>query len=123
MPTYSEFPYDIATFATKLRETREARKLTRSEFARRAGVTPAAAWNWETQFTRPKPQTLSKIASILDVSESFLTGGADSGETGAPEAGAPELLRDIIETARQKIAIATRMPPNLLRISVEFLTG
>ena len=122
MPTSSEFPYDIAKFSIRLRETREARRLTRSEFARRAGVTPTAAWNWETQFSRPKPQTLSKIASVLAVSESFLTTGADSKEAVAPETHAPELLPDIIERAREKIAAATGMLPSRVRVSVEFLS-
>jgi transcriptional regulator with XRE-family HTH domain len=116
-------PYDIEAFATRVRETRELRRMSRSEFARRVGVTPTGAWNWESQFTRPKPQMLSKIASALNVSESFLTTGAGSPGTIAPEGAEGEQLPDILETARQKIAAVTGMPTNRVRISVEFLTG
>src|ERR1700730_17547553 len=115
-------PYDIEAFATRVRETRELRGMSRSEFARRVGVTPTGAWNWESQFTRPKPEMLSKIAAALNVSESFLTTGGDSGETVPPQLAEREQLTDILELARQKIAAATGMPRNRVRISVEFLT-
>jgi ribosome-binding protein aMBF1 (putative translation factor) len=88
-------PYDIEAFATRVRETRELRGMSRSEFARRVA---------------------------LNVSESFLTTGADSGETVPPQAAEREQLPDILELARQKIAAATGMPTNRVRISVEFLT-
>jgi transcriptional regulator with XRE-family HTH domain len=116
-------PYDIEDFAKRLRNMREARGMTRSAFARRVSVTPTAVWNWETQYARPKPNALSKIASVLEVSENFLTTGADSNGSNTPEAEAPESLRSIIDDAMRKIATATGMPLSRIRLSVEFLSS
>jgi transcriptional regulator with XRE-family HTH domain len=115
--------YDIEGFATRLREAREALSLSRSEFSRRVGVTPTAAWNWEEANARPKLQALTKIASVLGVSESFLTQGAEPGETNAADTRASEMLPGILEEVRQKVALVTGIPLSRVRVSVEFHMG
>lgn len=115
--------YDIEAFSTRLKEAREALGLSRSEFARRVGVTPTAVWNWEEANARPKRNALQKIASVLGVSESFLTSGAASDDIDASEARATEMLPGILETARQRIAVTTGIPLGRVRISVEFHIG
>jgi transcriptional regulator with XRE-family HTH domain len=115
--------YDIEGFAARLREAREALGLSRSKFSRRVGVTPTAVWNWEEANARPKPQALTKIAAVLGVSESYLTHGTESSEASAPETRASEMLPGILDTARQKIAVATGIPLSRVRISVEFQVG
>jgi|HubBroStandDraft_6_1064221.scaffolds.fasta_scaffold130814_3 transcriptional regulator with XRE-family HTH domain len=116
--------YDIAAFATRLRNTREAAcGMTRSEFARRVGVTPNSVWGWETQFARPRPEMLSKIASVLQVSETFLKTGSEPNGTDASETYAPQTVPVILADTRQKVASATGMPPSRVRVSVEFLSS
>ena len=116
-------PYDIEAFSTRLSEAREALSLSRSEFARRVGVTPTAVWNWEEANARPKQHALTKIASVLGVSESFLTSGSESGAANASETRASEMIPSILETARQKIALAAGIPLSRVRLNVEFQIG
>ncbi|MBV8889054.1 MAG: helix-turn-helix transcriptional regulator [Alphaproteobacteria bacterium] len=115
--------YDIEAFSKRLKEAREALGLSRAEFARRTGVTPTAVWNWEEANARPKRDALKKIASVLGVSEAFLTTGSKLDETEGSEARASEMVPGIIEAARQKVAIATGIPLSRVRISVEFHMG
>jgi transcriptional regulator with XRE-family HTH domain len=115
--------YDIEAFAARLRGTREASGMTRSEFARKVGVTPNAAWGWETQYARPRPEILSRIASVLEVSEAFLKSGSEPNETDASKTDAAQTVPIILEDARQKVASATGMPSSRVRVFVEFFTS
>jgi transcriptional regulator with XRE-family HTH domain len=91
--------------------------MTGSEFARRVGVTPTAVWNWETNGTQPRSRVLSMIAMVLGVSESFLKIGTDSNL-----AGASHTVPEIVEDARNKVALATGLAPSQIRIRVELVT-
>lgn len=51
----------------KLKRLRLERAWSRSELARRAGVTPDTVAKWERGHRRPKPDALGQLAAALDV--------------------------------------------------------
>jgi len=111
-------PVSGSSFGARVRAMRKARGMTGSEFARRVGVTPTAVWNWETNGTQPRSKVLSKIAAVLGVSESFLIYGTD-----ANPASASRIVPEVVEDARNKIALAMGMAPTQVHIRVELITG
>jgi transcriptional regulator with XRE-family HTH domain len=64
----------------RIRDCREAQKISQTQLAKLLGLSSAAIWNWETQGRVPRPKTLSKVAEILHVSEEYLVEG-----TGSPQ--------------------------------------
>jgi transcriptional regulator with XRE-family HTH domain len=113
---------DMEAFAKRLRKTRLARDMTQENFAAQVGVTTQTAWSWEKHRSRPNPERMSKIASVLAVTEMFLRIGADA-IADAPKEVAPGSLTSMIEEARQKFASLVGIPPSQVRLSVEFLSG
>ena len=77
----------------RLRKLREDKGLSRVEFAKRVGASPASVWNWESG-TAPRGKAIAAIARVLGISEEFLTSG--SGGAARPrggDVGAPQGLR------------------------------
>jgi Zn-dependent peptidase ImmA (M78 family)/transcriptional regulator with XRE-family HTH domain len=56
----------------RLRMARELREWTQADLARRLDVTPAAASQFESGVTRPGPEMMRKLASVLAVPPDFL---------------------------------------------------
>jgi transcriptional regulator with XRE-family HTH domain len=113
----------LAAFSARLRETREARGITRKELAEQLNVTPSSVWNWENQYAQPKPETLAHIASIFGVTEGFLRNGADANRDETIESEPSESFPSIVEAFRQKAALTIGVPASRVRVSVEFLSG
>lgn len=64
------------TLPSRIRESRRAKNISRAELARRIGVKPSAAAQWEyPRGTRPTVQNLLKIALVTDVSFEWLATG------------------------------------------------
>lgn len=105
----------------RIRETREARGITASEFARLVGVTPTAVWNWEKNSIRPRRPALEQIAKVLGVSISFLlTGKEEMRELdAAPSVGS---VASILEDARARLARATGLTLDRIKLNVQFVT-
>lgn len=61
-------------FQTRLREAREAKKLSQGELAERAALKPAAISHFETGARRPSFDNLKKLADALNVSVDYLLG-------------------------------------------------
>jgi len=116
-------PEESKAFGKRLRDTREARKMSQWDAARKVGVSPNTWLSWEKGYSRPNPSRISKIASALEVTEAFLRTGADTIKTEVPEDDASESLASDVEKLRQKIALAMGMLPSKVRLSVEFLSG
>ena len=119
----------MAAFSARLRETRETRGMTRKELAQRLGVAPGTIWNWENSYSYPKPGSVAQLASVLSVTEEFLRKGEDANGSGLSDNEAAlddddaEPFPTLIEDFRQKVALATGMPPSRVRVSVEFLSN
>jgi transcriptional regulator with XRE-family HTH domain len=108
--------------AKRLRDAREARRMTKREFARQVGVTENTAWSWENGRTQPNPDKLPVIASVLGLSEAFLRLGTASNNDES-EARVSDTIASDIERLRRKIASALGMPASQVRVSVELLSG
>jgi transcriptional regulator with XRE-family HTH domain len=105
----------------RIKETREARGMTASEFARLVGVTPTAVWNWEKNSITPRRPALEQIAKVLGVSTDFLLGGT-SGNGVAEPPNAPDSMTAIVEDARARLAQATGWTLDRIKLNVEFTT-
>ena len=61
-------------FADRLKEARKAKKYSQAEISRMLGVTQQAVGKWETGRSTPDPQTVAKLAEILDTTADVLLG-------------------------------------------------
>jgi transcriptional regulator with XRE-family HTH domain len=106
------------TVSERIQEIREMRGLTASELARRVGVTPTAVWNWEKNSVTPRRPVLEAIANVLGVTPAFLlTGNNENGNTKTETAGS---VASIVNDARAKLAEATGVPLERIRLDVHF---
>jgi transcriptional regulator with XRE-family HTH domain len=110
--------------AKRIKETREARGITASEFARLVGVTPTAVWNWEKNSITPRRPALEAIAKVLGVTISFLlTGREELGEV--KQDAVPQTVgsvASILEDARARLAQATGLTLERIKMNVQFIT-
>ena len=53
-------------FSERLREARKAKHYSQAEVSRLLGVTQQAVGKWETGRSTPDPQTVARLAEILD---------------------------------------------------------
>ena len=61
-------------FADRLKEARKAKKYSQAEISRLLGVTQQAVGKWETGRSTPDPQTVARLAEILDTTADVLLG-------------------------------------------------
>jgi transcriptional regulator with XRE-family HTH domain len=64
----------------RIRDCREALKISQSELAKLVGLSPAAIWHWEAKGRVPRRRTLAKLAGALKVSERYLFEGKYGGD-------------------------------------------
>jgi transcriptional regulator with XRE-family HTH domain len=114
---------------TRIRDQREARKMSQAELAKQVGLSSAAIWNWETKGRVPRPQVLAKVAEALNVSEQYLTEGrniADPNATQlvaerAPPAPSPEqgaTITAVLDRTRMRIAELTGFAPDQIKLTL-----
>lgn len=66
----------MRTLSGRIRQARESNELSRAELARRVGVKPSAAVQWELKHgTVPNAANLAKIATVTDVAFEWLATG------------------------------------------------
>src|SRR4051812_20515183 len=94
-----------SSLGIRIREAREARHMSRSDFARLIGVTSTAVWNWEVHRAKPRAPMLDVISKVLGVAEPYLSTG--SGITQTEQRSASE----IIHHAQFEIAQINGVPP------------
>lgn len=86
--------------AARIRDLIAAKGITSAELARRVGVTPTAVYNWEIG-SKPRPESLAKIARELDTTiEYILTGLNGSRES------RQETVSEIVSRAEADLARA-----------------
>lgn len=61
-------------FADRLRDARKAKRYSQTEVSRMLGVTQQAVGKWETGRSTPDPQTVARLAEILDTTADALLG-------------------------------------------------
>ena len=61
-------------FADRLRDARKAKRYSQTEVSRMLGVTQQAVGKWETGRSTPDPQTVARLAEILDTTADALRG-------------------------------------------------
>lgn len=76
-------------FKQRLKEMRTRRGFTQVGLSRMLGISQQAVGKWETGRCTPDPQTLARLASILDTTVDYLLGGNSSsvGECMVPVLG------------------------------------
>jgi transcriptional regulator with XRE-family HTH domain len=99
----------------RLRQARETLGINRSELARRIGVQPSAAVQWEHENgTSPSTAHLIHIATLTHVSFDWLATGRGSAryqqETLAPEAVAMDLFEETLLKLARGIPTSARGP-------------
>lgn len=119
----------------RIRNQREARKMSQAQLAKQVGLSSAAIWNWETKGRVPRPQALAKVAEALNVSEEYLAEGrkgADLSPTGtrkiiqwAEEAVAPAqssyqtaTVAELLQRTRTRIAELTGFSPDQIKLTL-----
>lgn len=78
------------TFAERLREALDEKRLTQADLAQRIGVTRSVVHGWVHGRFVPKTEKLNRIAVFLNVSEAWLL-GVPGAEKGRVEVITPEL--------------------------------
>ena len=74
-------------FADRLRDARKAKRYSQTEVSRMLGVTQQAVGKWETGRSTPDPQTVARLAEILDTTADALL-GLQQAPTAAPAVAA-----------------------------------
>lgn len=64
-------------FSTRLKQLREANKLTIVDIATKLGIAKQSVHTWETMKTIPSSDKLFDLAEMLDVSIDYLVGRTD----------------------------------------------
>lgn len=107
------------TLADRIRSVREERGMSVAELARILRVSYAAVWNWE-KGTQPRHEVLLSLAKALGVSaECLLSGAAANGN----EKAAKVTVAEIIANAQSQIAGIMGLPPDRVKVQVEFATA
>lgn len=87
-------PYKYGVFASRLREGVEAAGLTQAELATRLGVKQQAVSKWMNGITRPRPEVLRQLATLVGWTDAqafefadYFEAGRDAVETRTPTVG------------------------------------
>jgi transcriptional regulator with XRE-family HTH domain len=116
-------PMPTATFAERVKAKMKAKGIRQSEIARQIGYTSTGVWNWLQGNTLPRAETLSALASILDVTEDWLRNG-DAAEISvepiSESAPGAETMAEMIEALRAKIAVHAGYDLERVKLTLEF---
>lgn len=119
---------DVNDFAVRLRALREARGLSLAALSRRAGISKPSIWAWETGKTVPRTRSVDALAKALGVTSAEIWGrdapyALVSTLRQTSEASAVQSfsgLKDVVATARAAIAKAAAVPPENIRITIDY---
>ena len=98
-------------FAARLKSARELRGLSKSDVARRVGVTPAAVGNWEAAYTFPRSETYALLNTLLGLEQ----------QTGEVKASAVEPIKtndSLIEEFKKRLATQIGHPADRINVQV-----
>jgi transcriptional regulator with XRE-family HTH domain len=107
----------------QIKHFRELAVLTKSDLARRVGVSPTAVHNWEENGVMPRMEVILELEKALEVSWTQLMTGDDGPEAqsadAAPSAGQPEVSRgERLDQYRRQIAALFDVPADRVEILV-----
>jgi transcriptional regulator with XRE-family HTH domain len=119
----------------RIRDEREARKMSQAQLAKQVGLSSAAIWNWETRGRVPRPRALAKVAEALSVSEQYLAEGRD--DVGPLRSGTTRIIQlaldgtvpargfeqgatvsEVLERTRARIAELTGFGPDQITLTL-----
>ena len=114
----------MQTLSMRIREARKVTGLSRAELARRVGVKPSAAVQWEHEDgTAPSVRNLMKIAGVLNVSFEWLATGRGMARLRSlhetPAVSTEDFALNLYE--EQMLALAREMPAKWRDPLVQFL--
>ena len=103
-----------------IKHFRELAGLSKSDLARRVGVSPTAVNNWEEHGVKPRLEVLLKLEKALEVSWMQLNGGPQAQSAAvAPSPGRPEVSRgERLDQFRRQIAALFEVSPDQVEIVV-----
>jgi transcriptional regulator with XRE-family HTH domain len=114
-----------ARVGANIKRFRELAELSKSELARRVGVSPTAVNNWEENGVIPRMEIMLKLEKVLEVSWMQLQGGfardASAGESkmAAASDSLPETSRnDRLSQFRRQIATLFDVTPDRVEIVI-----
>ena len=109
----------------RIKRFRELAGLSKSELARRVGVSPTAVNNWEDNGMVPRMGMMLKLEKVLEVSWMQLMSGRSDGDPeaesthAAPSASQPEVSRgDRLDQFRRQIAALFEVTPDRVDIVI-----
>ena len=107
----------------QIKHFRELAGLSKSDLARRVGVSPTAVHNWEENGVKPRMEVMLKLEKALEVSWTQLVTGDDGPQAhsagAAPSRGQPEVSRgERLDQFRRQIAALFEVPPERVEIIV-----
>ena len=107
----------------QIKHFRELAGLSKSDLARRVGVSPTAVHNWEENGVMPRMEVMLELEKALEVSWTQLMTGDDgpAARTAdvAASAGQPEVSRgERLDQYRRQIAALFDVPPERVQIVV-----
>lgn len=111
----------------RIKRFRELAGLSKSELARRVGVSPTAVHNWEENGVMPRMEVLFALEKALEVNFMQLMSARPSGDDipeaesthPAPPPGQPEVSRgDRLDQIRRQIAALFEVPADRVDIII-----
>lgn len=112
----------------RIKRFRELAGLSKSDLARRVGVSPTAVHNWEENGVMPRTEVMFRLEKALEVSwMQLMSAFADDDDDhphaasthGMPSPGQPEVSRgERLDQFRRQIAALFEVPPDRVEIIV-----
>lgn len=96
------------TMAARIRDLIAKKGITSAELARRVGVSPTAVYNWEIG-SKPRQETLEKLAKELDTTSEYILIGQDPAAKPRPETVAEIVARAEADLAQAMGYVAGRV--------------
>lgn len=113
---------DARRVGRQIKHFRELAELSKSELARRVGVSPTAVHNWEENGVLPRIDVMHALGEAIEVSFIQLMTGDDSeaqSTSGAPLPRQAEVSRgERLDQFRRQIAALFDVPPDRVEIVV-----
>lgn len=114
----------LLSIAERVRMAREEAGLSCAELARRVGVRPSAAVQWEAEHgTTPSVENLSRIAAITRTAFEWLATGRGSKAAEAAGENQAVALSDFAQSPYEErwLRIGRKVPPRLREALLKFL--
>ena len=114
---------DARRVGRQIKHFRELAGLSKSELARRVGVSPTAVHNWEENGVLPRMDVTHALGEALEVSFIQLMSGDDNPQaqsaSAAPSSNQPQVSRgERLDQFRRQIAALFDVPPDRVEIIV-----